>query len=69
VDHQRAATLAVLTTAALLLAGSGMNPVWRLLWIAFLPLLLLAAETTSWLVAAGSAALSMFLGSLTPCGM
>ena len=60
-----AATLAVLTTASLLLAGNGMNPVWHLMWIAFLPVLLLAAETASWRVAAGGAALSFFLGSLT----
>jgi apolipoprotein N-acyltransferase len=60
-----AAAFAVFTTAGLLLAGDGMNPVWPLMWIAFLPVLLLAAETTSWLLAAASAALSMVLGSLT----
>ena len=60
-----AATLAVLTTAALLLAGDGMNPLWPLMWIAFIPVLLLAAETTSWRLAAAAAALSMFLGTLT----
>jgi len=60
-----AAMLAVLTTAVLLLAGNGMNPVWPLMWIAFIPVLLLAAETTSWRVAAGAAALSILLGSLT----
>lgn len=59
-----AATLAVFTTAALLLAGNGMNPVWPLMWIAFIPVLVLAAETTSWRVAAVAAALSMLLGSL-----
>ena len=59
-----AATSAVFTTAALLLAGNGMNPVWPLMWIAFIPVLLLAAETTSWRGAAGAAALSMLLGSL-----
>lgn len=66
--HKRpmlAATLAVLATAALLLVGNGMNPVWPLMWIAFIPVMLLAAETTSWRVAAGAAALSLFLGSLT----
>jgi apolipoprotein N-acyltransferase len=66
--HKRpalAATLAVFTTAALLLAGNGMNPVWPLMWVAFIPVLLLAAETASWRVAAGAAALSMFFGSLT----
>ncbi|MDQ2833139.1 MAG: hypothetical protein M3Y50_05205 [Acidobacteriota bacterium] len=66
--HKRpllAATLATIATALLLLAGNGMNPVWPLMWIAFVPILLLAAETTSWLIAAASAALSMLLGSLT----
>ena len=57
-------TLAVFTTAALLLAGNGMQPAWSLMWVAFIPVMLLAAETTSWRVAAGSAALSMLLGSL-----
>jgi apolipoprotein N-acyltransferase len=58
------ATLAVVSTAALLLAGNGMNPVWWLMWIAFIPVLLLAAETSSWMVAAGGAVLAMLLGSL-----
>jgi len=65
--HRRpalAAILAVFGTAALLLAGNGMTPVWPLMWIAFIPVLLLAAETSSWRVAAGAAALSMLLGSL-----
>ncbi len=60
-----AATLAVLTTTALLLAGNGMNPVWPVMWIAFVPVLLFAAETTSWLLAAATAALSILLGNLT----
>jgi len=59
------ATLALLSTAALLLAGNGMNPVWPLMWVAPIPVLLLAAETKSWRIAAGAAALSMLLGSLT----
>jgi len=59
------ATLAVLSTTALLLAGNGMNPLWPFMWVAPIPVLLLAAETTSWRVAAGAAALSMLLGSLT----
>lgn len=66
--HKRpvlAASLAVLITAALLLAGNGMNPMWPLMWIAFIPIMLLAAETPSWRVAAGATGLSMFLGSLT----
>ena len=60
--HKRptlAATIAVFTTAALLLAGNGMNPILPLMWLAFIPVLLLAAETTSWQVAAGYAALSV----------
>ncbi|MGB6192238.1 MAG: nitrilase-related carbon-nitrogen hydrolase [Terracidiphilus sp.] len=60
-----AATLAVVATVALLLAGNGMNPVWPLMWVAFIPLLLLAAETTSWRIAAAAAVLSILLGSLT----
>ena len=60
-----AATLAVLTSTSLLLAGNGMNPIWPLMWIAFLPVLLFAAETTSWLLAAAAAQLSILLGSLT----
>ncbi len=58
------ATLAVLATASLLLIGNGMNPVWPVMWIAFIPVLLFAVETTSWRAAAGTAALSMLLGSL-----
>jgi len=59
--HKRpilAATLTVLTTTALLLVGNGMNPVWPVMWIAFIPVLVLAAETTSWRIAAAAAALS-----------
>ena len=66
--HKRpilAATLTVFTTTALLLAGNGMNPVWSLMWLAFIPVLLFAAETTSWLLAAATAALSILLGNLT----
>jgi apolipoprotein N-acyltransferase len=59
------ATLAVVSTAALLLVGNGLNPLWPFMWVAPIPVLLLAAETDSWRVAAGAAALSMFLGSLT----
>jgi len=59
------AILAALSTAALLLVGNGMNPLWPFMWIALLPVLLLAAGTPSWRLAAGAAALSMFLGSLT----
>lgn len=59
-----AATLAVLATAALLLAGNGMSPVWPLMWVAYIPVLFLAAETPSWRIAAAAAALSILLGSL-----
>jgi apolipoprotein N-acyltransferase len=65
--HRRpwlAAILAVCSTAALLLAGNGMTPVWPLMWIAFIPVLLVSAEASSWRVAAATAALSMLLGSL-----
>ncbi len=58
-------TVAVLSTAALFLVGNGMNPIWPVMWIAPIPVLVLAAETASWWVAAGAAALSMLLGSLT----
>ncbi len=58
------AVLAVLSTAALFLFGNGMNPLWPVMWVAPIPVLLLAAETTSWWVAAGATALSMLLGSL-----
>lgn len=66
--HKRpmlATILAVLSTAALLLVGNGMNPVWPLMWVAFIPVLLLSAETTSWRVAAGAAALSILIGNLS----
>jgi len=59
------ASVAVLSTAALLLVGNGMNPLWPFMWIAPLPVLLLAAEAGSWWVVAVSAALSMLLGNLT----
>jgi len=59
------AALAVLSTSVLFLVGNGMNPLWPFMWVAPLPVLLLAAETNSWRIAAGTAALSMLLGSLT----
>lgn len=59
------AVLAILSTAALWLVGNGMNPSWPFMWIAPIPVLLLAALTPSWRLAATSAALSMLLGSLT----
>ena len=42
-----------------------MNPVWECMWVAPLPILLLAAYSASWHLSAIAAALSMFLGSLT----
>ncbi len=59
------ATLATLSTAALLLTGNGMNPFWPFMWVALIPVLVLAVETNWWPVAAGAATLSMLLGSLT----
>ena len=41
------ATLAVLSTAALFLGGNGMEPLWPFMWIAPIPVLLVAAETSS----------------------
>src|SRR6185437_15691670 len=59
------AVLAVFATAGLFLAGNGMVPVWPLVWIAPLPVLLMAAEAQSWRVAGAGAALSFLLGGLT----
>jgi apolipoprotein N-acyltransferase len=59
------ATVAVLSATALFLLGNGMNPLWPAMWVAPLPVLLLAAEAESWWVVAVVAALSMLLGSLT----
>jgi apolipoprotein N-acyltransferase len=59
------AVLAVFATAGLFLAGNGMVPVWPLMWIAPLPVLLMAAEAQSWRVAGAGAALSFLLGGLT----
>jgi apolipoprotein N-acyltransferase len=59
------ASLAVLSTVALFLAANGMEPLWPFMWIAPIPVLLLAAETASWRIAAGTAAASMLLGSVT----
>ena len=59
------ALLAVLLTAALFLVGNGMNPLWPFMWVAPLPVLLLASEAESTWVVAASAALSTLLGSLT----
>jgi apolipoprotein N-acyltransferase len=55
---------AVVLTAGMLLLGDGMTPVWWLMWLAFVPVLLLAAETSSWRIAGGGAAVAMLVGSL-----
>ncbi len=60
-----AAALAVCTTATLLILGDGMTPVWPLMWIAFIPVLLLAAESRSWKVAACATFFAFSLGSLS----
>jgi apolipoprotein N-acyltransferase len=60
-----AAVLAVVSMAVLLSIGNGMNAVWPVMWIAFLPVLVLAAETDSGWVAGVAAVLGMLLGSLT----
>jgi len=60
-----AATVAVCATATLLILGDGMTPVWPLMWIAFIPVLVLATELNSWKVAACAAFLSFLLGSLS----
>jgi apolipoprotein N-acyltransferase len=60
-----AATLAVSATAGLLILGDGMTPVWSLMWIAFIPVLIFAAEFTSWKMSAITAFFSFLLGSLT----
>lgn len=58
------AVLAIFASAGLFLLGNGINPSWPLMWIAPIPILLLAAFTPSWYVAAAGAALSMLLGAL-----
>jgi apolipoprotein N-acyltransferase len=59
------ATAAVLSATALFLLGNGMNPLWPAMWVAPLPVFLLAAAAESWWVVGVAAALSMFLGSFT----
>lgn len=59
-----AGTLAVLLSAALLLMGNGLDSVWPVMWVALIPVLLFAAETSSSLAAGSSAMLAMLLGSL-----
>src|SRR5215469_11743321 len=59
-----AAVVAVVVSAVLLSIGNGLNAVWPVMWIAFLPVLVLAAEANSWWVAGVVAVLGMLLGSL-----
>jgi apolipoprotein N-acyltransferase len=60
-----AAVVAVVSTAVLLSIGNGMNAVWPVMWVALLPVLVLAAETDSWRLAGVATVLGMLLGSLT----
>ena len=53
----------IAVTSTLIWFGNGLEPFWPLMWIAPLPVLLLASQT-SWRVTAVVAALSMLLGSL-----
>ena len=57
--------LAALLTAGMLLLGDGMTPVWWWMWVAFVPVLVLAAESASWVVAGVAAFVSMMVGMLT----
>ena len=59
-----AALIAIFSTGALLSIGNGMNPVWPVMWVALLPVLVLAAETDSWWIAGAAAVFGMLLGSL-----
>ncbi len=54
---------AMLATAALLIAGNGMEPRWPLMWVALFPVLWFAATSESWLLAGPSAFFSMLVGS------
>ena len=60
-----AAALSVSLTAALLIVGDGMTPVWPLMWLAFIPVLVFTAESKSWKAPACVVFLSMTLGSLS----
>lgn len=57
------AVAAVLATAALLIAGNGMEPRWGLMWVALLPVLWFAAASESRLAAGAAAFLSLLMGS------
>ena len=62
-DHARSGLLATVLTTTLLWFGTGLHPWWPLLWLAPLPLLLLAGRA-SWRTTALSSGLSWFLGGL-----
>lgn len=57
------ALAAVLTTAALIWFGTGLEPYWPLMWVAPLPVLLFALEAGAW-ATAGVAGSAMILGLL-----
>lgn len=57
--------LAVCCTAGMLLIGDGMEPLWPVMWVAFIPILLFVVATHSWRLAGGAAACSVLVGSLT----
>jgi apolipoprotein N-acyltransferase len=64
-DYRRygAAFVSVVSTAALVWFGTGLNPCWPLLWFAPLPVLFFAS-CSSWQSAAATAALAWFIGGL-----
>jgi apolipoprotein N-acyltransferase len=59
--------LAVAASSALLYFGNGLEPVWPLMWVAFVPVLWFALRS-SWWEAACVAAFSMLLGNLNIWG-
>jgi apolipoprotein N-acyltransferase len=54
---------AMLATAALLIAGNGMEPRWGLMWVALFPVLWFAATSESWLLTGAAAFFSLLVGS------
>ena len=58
------AAAAVLSSAAMLWFGAGLDPAWPLMWFAPLPLLVLAPRV-SWSLAAVAAFVAWFLGTLS----
>jgi apolipoprotein N-acyltransferase len=59
--HIALAVLATASTAILFYFGNGLDPLWPLMWVAPLPVLLLALRS-SWRTTAITSALAMFLG-------